>query len=469
MTVVQDHPDIEQLPHFEHGVIVREIIRDIFRNPDNGTPDNISKVGCLALVLKSNEVGGDGKGHVVWNAWRRVFPARWEMVKHQGERMPYEVSEWVNIVDFSKIDFTSDIDSRLSRLKNFSQFQFGNGANFSGSTWGAHTDFRDAVFGDNANFERTEWGSRTNFENTRWGDWANFSGSKFGTSVRFDRATFGIEADFSNTTWENGKFADTRFVRRVTFANTTWTEYAFFGTEAKEPLDFYEIDFSGARFDKEVNFSNRKFLGTTLFKQTQFAVAPIFHGCELHPGTSFFEAKFPKASGDEVARLTYQTLKLTFGKQQNIRAEQRFFRLEMDEERVGHHIKGRDAINKSQPFVALREYGTWLLYWLYKQTSDYGFSIARPLLLLAILWLMFAQIYVQYTGVEPCYIWATNCEFQRDWLNYSLQQALPLPGFDKLKHAVDGVSVAWLAAHKTLSLAALFLVGLALRNLFKLK
>jgi hypothetical protein len=242
------------------------------------------------------------------------------------------------------------------------------------------------------------------------------------------------------------------------------------------PDAFGSIDFSGTTFLGGVDFSGRKFLGRTCFgplsndfKHEQvkrdyngsvvfdgnnklvweandtshpgyvrFNKAPIFHGCELHQDTSFEGAQFPPASGSEEAARAYRTLKLAF-------------RLEMEEE-------------------TLRE--TDLKRWLfkaYKYTSDYGFSIARPLLLLAILWLMFAQIYGSYTGVEHCFSWAVNCKIQSDWLNYSLQQALPLPGFDKLKPAIEGVSVAWLFIHKTLSLAALFLIGLALRNLFKLK
>lgn len=51
MSSVQDHTDIEKLPLEIDGIPVRETIREIFRNPDNGTPDNISKAGCLALAL----------------------------------------------------------------------------------------------------------------------------------------------------------------------------------------------------------------------------------------------------------------------------------------------------------------------------------------------------------------------------------------------------------------------------------
>lgn len=70
------HPDIDKLPLETDGIRVRETIREIFRNPENGAPDNISKAGCLALAIKSNEVGreaGDGKTHVLWNAWCERF------------------------------------------------------------------------------------------------------------------------------------------------------------------------------------------------------------------------------------------------------------------------------------------------------------------------------------------------------------------------------------------------------------
>ena len=51
---MSDHPDLETLPLEINGTPVRETIRDIFRNPANGTQDTISKVGCLAFALKSN-------------------------------------------------------------------------------------------------------------------------------------------------------------------------------------------------------------------------------------------------------------------------------------------------------------------------------------------------------------------------------------------------------------------------------
>jgi hypothetical protein len=54
---MSDHPDLETLPLEINGTPVRETIREIFRNPANGTPDTIIKAGCLALALKGNGLG----------------------------------------------------------------------------------------------------------------------------------------------------------------------------------------------------------------------------------------------------------------------------------------------------------------------------------------------------------------------------------------------------------------------------
>ena len=130
MSTTQDHPHIEKLPLEVDGITVRETIREIFRDPENGTPDNISKAGCLALALKSNEVGGVGKGYVCWNAWRRAFP------------VPY--SSVVNHTNFQESEFNEEMDFRL--------FEFGYAANF-----------KKTIFRKKANFDHAKFGISTDF------------------------------------------------------------------------------------------------------------------------------------------------------------------------------------------------------------------------------------------------------------------------------------------------------------------
>jgi hypothetical protein len=129
----------------------------------------------------------------------------------------------------------------------------------------------------------------------------------------------------------------------------------------------------------------------------------------------------------------------------------------------------------------LRETGLKrLLFQAYKTFSDYGFSIIRPLKYGGLGVLGLTVLYGLLSWLGQCGLGVQACHFAPQWLEFSLLQTLPLPGLDKLSEAASkafwpqgawwsfGLS-ALVILHKTLSLAALFLIGLALRNLFKLK
>jgi len=519
MSFVQDHPDIEKLPLVIDGIPVRETIREIFRNPENGTPDNISKAGCLALALRSNEmwgrreVGRKYRGYVVWNEWRGKFP-----VRNLG-------TENFNFVNFEDHDFRN-------QPINFSFFKFGDGAKFERtlwgdkarfdeSEWGGWANFSGAQWGDGADFSRTAWLGTSIFDNTVWGFGANFyeaswqvrasfigslwsaganffkaswrqgvdfRGSVWTTAARFENAHSDGCMDFSGSAW--GGKADFRRIRcaGLIFDGCSWDRLSGFSLQAAKnwakhigssPYELEEIDFSGATFSGYVSFSNRKFKGVTNFgllpfdqlwsqqhRHTTFTVAPLFHGCELHQDTSFEGAVFPAASGDEKAIHAYRTLKLAFSKQQAIREEQRFFRLEMEEE-------------------TLRETGLkrWL-FKLYKELSDYGFSamlpttylLLAPFFLMALLYGLIAEVYVlnKYEGLQDI-----PSSFFWNLLKWSLTSGLPIPGIDVSKElraclfgagtALSVLAIIFEMLHKALTFLGLFLIGLALRNLFKLK
>lgn len=95
-----DHPDIEKL-----DLSVRETVRGVFRDPENGTPDDISKAGCLALAEQ---------GFEAWNAWRAIYPVR--RIKNN---YPKNIR---NNADFSNVAIKGHIE--------FSNFDFGDYANF---------------------------------------------------------------------------------------------------------------------------------------------------------------------------------------------------------------------------------------------------------------------------------------------------------------------------------------------------
>jgi hypothetical protein len=519
---------------------IRQHVLDVFSETENGTPDNISKAGCLALALKSNDAGQPRKGYVIWNAWRKAFPVIENQPDYNfanGSNFSLKIPV-VNYTDFSSIDFEAR-DYSIFRYLDFSGFHFGSKADFS-NVRKKTAIFESAVFGDNVNFENSEWGEKSRFsyaqwginacfQATQWGQWAEFRCAAWGAFSKFQAAQWGYGANFYGATWNtNAEFNGAQWGNNCNFQGTTWLGKTDFSalpwaalrqfyqddknwSQARQwaefhglsPEGFQTVDFSGACFD-EVTFSNRRFLGKTSFAKlpdgysqldflrdhrgrqryntlgelssakpplpnqlhTSFAHAPQFHGCELHQDTSFDDAVFPpdigKTEGNEDATRAYRTLKLAFSKQQAIRQEQRFFKLEMEEE-------------------TLRETG--LKRWLfkaYKTFSDYGFSTMRPLKYWGLGVLVFTTLYGLLSWLGQCHWNMGTCHFAPQWLEFSLLQTLPLPGLDKLSEAARAAfwpEGAWwglalsvlVILHKTISLAALFLVGLALRNLFKLK
>ena len=130
---------------------------------------------------------------------------------------------------------------------------------------------------------------------------------------------------------------------------------------------------------------------------------------------------------------------------------------------------------------------TGLKRWLfqaYKTVSNYGFSVTRPMFYLALLplgWMFMLYACLSLFEMVPTGTFAHKLPVN-SWLaqvlRWSLAGALPVPGIDlagELRAQLFGsggiATMAWVVevVQKILSLAGLFLTGLALRNLFKLK
>jgi hypothetical protein len=531
---------------------------EVFADPENGTPDNITQAGCLALARLGREA---------WNAWRFEYPVRGE------------APNWENIADFSKVDFRkySIIFDGFIFDDNaiFWESQFGDFARFKGAQFGNRIEFTDAQFGFMAQFEDAQFGNGVDFKGAKFGDMADFRRTKFDFGANFESAQFGNDAWFIDAKFDSGaKFTEARFAKHAQFDKTrfgdgqsasfvgmqfegearfvgaqfgNWAKFtgsrfskaawfsgvqfrndakfdgAWFGNNAKfvgmnwedlhhtyseqgikiakawaeqhglSPNTFKSISFAGTRFDSRVDFSGRMFTGATSFacldkpitlfdydrngnrvekklpvgRTVSFGRAPLFHNCKLHQDTTFDGAIFPEPSSDpienDIAARAYRTLKLAFSQHQAIREEQRFFRLEMTEE------------TRREPQYARR-----LLFRLYSFLSDYGFSVSRPFVWL---WLIPLLVVVQIlTNFTPSISWQAEWQIRYDQLQFALMQALPLPGLDKWsdtlrQYLFPRASGAWqgimltgiLMLHKALSLLAVFLMGLALRNLFKMK
>lgn len=463
---MSDHPDIEKI-----DASVRDIVREVFSDPVNGTPDGISKAGCLALAKL---------GHEAWNAWRAAFPA---LVTHDGAYRKH-------VNNIAIFELLKNAVGEYPNYENisFSRFNFGERARF--------TSDKECYFPPN--FEAACFGLNCEFQNIRFAPCTTFVGSQFEGGAHF-RSCFFDMADFTacqvredltfNTATFNhlsrfwgiqvGRalcFNSVDFVGATSFKAQTYKEIenscvntqslqVWSKTYGLEPNVFYELAFNSCTFSGDVDFSGRTFQYKLDFSTyhgkppTQFMrTPPTFFGAKIHENTSFSGVVFPKPSGNQRASMAYRALMLAFSKQQAIREEQRFFRLEMAEE-----AKAAGIIRKP-------------LYFLYAFFSDYGFNVWKPVLLLVLATLGAGTIYGSLAGLSPC---LTGCSLNSEWFLFSISQALPLPGLDKLSDAASTnlfgknfSSIALTATvilHKTTSLLALFLIGLGLRNLFKLK
>jgi Pentapeptide repeats (9 copies) len=293
---------------------------------------------------------------------------------------------------------------------------------------------------------------------------ARFIGAQFGAGSTFIKTVFHDKADFSASSWEKIAMLYTFVAGRNVGLKKAQEIAKEFDVSPKE---MNEISFDGAHFYNEAIFKGRKFLGSNSFGRTKaygnliFKIPPNFHDCEISSDFSFEFALFPKANGAKISAQSYRALKLAFSQKQAINEEQRFFRLEISEEAAGAKT--------------LRKY----VYCAYALFSNYGFGLLRPLLLGLSSLAVCGFIYGVIANLSFCLPFLMSCSLSTDWASFSILQALPLPGLDKLSDAASatlfgkGFSSLWLTAtvifHKAISLLALFLIGLGLRNLFKLK
>lgn len=476
----------------------------VFLNEENGTPDDISKKGCVALAQCGSEV---------WNAWRKDFPV-------QGGRLNAGygvVSSFQNGANFQNVEFDCSMD--------FKRFDFGSNANFEGVRFLKDVKFSMAKFGDGAKFSWAKFSSDALFDACLFDRDADFTCADFKALAYFSYSRFDGEIDFSGA-----KFAGQTTFRNIVFGKKLYFEFAQFNGR---PADFvagsrdeivgaFDIDeaadfekwvlerglsygvikngtFAGANFAQGADFSGVNFEGKTRFSKTLvqgtsllferdqdgrvvfdggrakilekfekirdiptvFGSPPIFHGCKFGQDTSFDESKFPSPSGFEGSIRAYRTLKLLCSQQQAVKEEQKFFRLEMAEEEVASKLPAR------------------CLYWIYRVMSDYGFSLWRPLALYIVASLLFSFLYGYLAGFEFCSFTNAACNIDGGWIEFSLWNSVPLPGGEKYSESLRsslfsqsrnslGVTLL-IVLHKIFALLSLFLCGLALRNTFKMK
>lgn len=486
-------------------------------------PAAITPAECLELA----RCGVDA-----WNQWRDEFPgepllevnvASFIGVDFVGEQIDFSGFRFDGVA-FSKARFGWRQKFRQCRFgrADFSQAVFERAAHFEGSIFSG-SDFQGAAFKGVARFNSTLLGGTSRFQSCTFNDVALFSGSCSTGDVHFDRSTFLKEALFSGVIFpDEASFECCDFKKDASFDGASIhllrqafrnPPYANSWTEIEKRIDktgdsphrFNRLYFNGARFGGRVIFRGREFAGRTSFdigrtlresrarlvegkevseeiydlRPVEFARPPEFFDSKLCQQVSFDHARFPAPLGEPEAARCYRVLKQAFAAHQALREEQRFFRLEMAEE-AGMAWSMRGLLStfwverKQRQKTELPP--ARLFYKLYAALSNFGFSVARPVALFFSSLLMAAMAYASQAGLTWCGDQAVACSMTGHLVQFTLGHALP--GFEKFAEPATkalfgdflGVwTVLTLLLHKAVSVLALFLIGLALRNLFKMK
>jgi uncharacterized protein YjbI with pentapeptide repeats len=319
------------------------------------------------------------------------------------------------------------------------------------------------------------------------------------SEVEFSSSTFISQALFVTTTFEGQNLFDRcEFYGHTSFRGSAFPDYAGFelskfkgvfdfschltDSEPKKSQDLKYVSFSGCEFHSTAKFDNRNFTSRSRFSKngegktvfaTIFHKAPTFHGCKFHQDTSFHGAKFIQDYGDEAAK-AYRTLKLAFEQLKSIKEEQRFFKLEMQAERPD--LTG----------------WKWLFSWVYGFCSDYGFSIWRPLATLLAVSVAIGAAHGVIANTIADASWKealtpkpenVGSERTLTTAQYVLINTIPAPGIDKTQQKLredlfetetsptplSAIALFLEFIHKFIALLCVFLSGLAVRNLLKMK
>lgn len=436
------------------------------------------------------------KNRVTWN---RYYASRWRADEREclkgkvpeAELQPFSKQELDEIKAlFVKRAGGSDIPSVYAEV-NFARCRFGDDLhfhgyvfshiNFSNATFLGAADFRTATFSGYADFSSSTFSKDTNFKSAKFLRNASFSsaifsdhsyfcgatlsghnffgGAKFYKNANFTTTNFCDDANFNSVSFsENANFSGANFSGGAHFHFVNFSWYTFFSSASfSGSADFSRasflgyVNFNGATCRSEVIFTNADLNCPTDFTSCRFRTfPPQFSGAKLHEGTVWRKVYWPSAptNPDNVGVFidAYERLKLEMDRLKKHEDELMFFAKELECRRVAMGLLRGLPIG------------------VYGVLCDYGQSYLRPLgwLLTLILvgavqfWPVLGWDFLLSLGVS------TANTLGPLGLRKELIEAGMLPDLSRWLRFLSG-------AQMVLGLIFLFLIGLGLRNRFRMK
>lgn len=418
-------------------------------------------------MAHADDVERAKQGKDVWNAW----------AKEQARHYKYPPA------DFSGQRITFSLAG----------FHFPGPVSFAESTFASGAQFESATFDGRANFTRAKFHQITIITKAQFHGTVDFDGATSERDFFLLGTTFRDSASFESMSFGGPLYAiDTKFVANVEFFRAHFKDNAdFSASQFDAEADFRQTNFdrmasfSGVRFRKEVFFAHATFGGPPAnFNDTKFSTLPDLRavivrspptltgteiGYESYQGNWFIHRLFRFASSDEDAA-RFRRLKQFALETRDHDRELEFFANELRAKRF-HETRGFWPI-------ALNVSYDWL--------SRYGTSISRPTLwLLSLTVVAFGAIAMgQWKVLLTLADWSTLKAFITSMLACATVATTNIPlliGADKWVLRSDAFQALGLGKDGSLglvggllaygqsaaSLVLLFLIGLGLRNRFK--
>jgi len=425
------------------------------------------------------------------------------LVDFKGARFLKDVSFRDSTFD-QKVDFTG---TTFSAYPNFNNVEFSSEVTFNNATFSSTTFIKTKFQGD-ALFKNAEFTGYTNFENAEFDKKAVFKGSSFllrepetenflrklesersvfpPECVIFKETKFTEKADFTRAVFsEDATFELAIFRKEAQFTKATFEAKAeFTSAEFNGPTIFTSIKFEedsifhSTIFDHAIDFRNTKFKSTTDFTNTYFKTVPQFQGSELHVDTIWDKnpdlwPKPPDYINDPKEK--DKEKQKTDSADQAETAERIWSSLKFQMSRLMRHDDELFFFAKELEARAVVE-GKTIPYRFYKISSDLGRSIGRPAIILLAMLAVFTLIYtliLSLTKEPSLYVVSYDLwlESLKKAFKISLVNSVPFVGLQNYVYETGmSVYIFVLGIFQSLSSAAmLFLIGLGIRNRFRIK
>ncbi len=296
-----------------------------------------------------------------WNTW-----ADNNLRQPPEQRAAIDLSECkISHADWAGYKFPGHVNFSKSTFVNpyFSGTRFFGSVSFSDATF-EDACFQYTTFDEDADFSqcvfKAEKTGHTNFNEARFGGRAFFNGTHFTDFVQLHEIEFAGDVEFSAV----------NFDRNVTFSETTFAGYT---------------RFINTTFHKAVDFEQTKFDGVVRFDGAEFTQPPDLRTVTFKFPPSVFDATFlfdPSQTPE-----AYRFLKKLADDDRDHHNALKLFAFEMRARRA-HVLK----------WTRLQDWSELGLSYFSDITSDYGRSVVRPILFLAITFLLFAYLFALLAG-----------------------------------------------------------------------